>query len=713
MQKRIFYFVVFLLLGQSVPVFPQPGVSATGTVQKEKELFLRKFSMVARDSAILYPIARHFESGVDNIYNSINNDDKLPALEKEKAIRSLVYFIKELEKNIMRPDPSLYDIPGNLHAYRDLLTALLMHKPFLRIMEPLGPRQSQVMAASFSQYKEHSLIDDIAVYKRVASSPEYILQFLESRPNFRFADSLLLEAAAYDPAKIIFYLNRDKKGVQDMIRNNSNIYLQQISSLSGEKNALELLPFLAPIAESRLSTPDILEKRTVALSYFQLLVNTLQESVEKGETSIIFRKPLRRGLRQKAQSFYVNPINDLHNASDAVRFASVKDLRAQDLYYIITSSGEDLYTSSYLGLYKRLMAQFPGQYADSLFDIVHYDDLRVFIRLAANYNVIGDLLQHMSPERTKEILRRFISGIESDENTALERTMDIADSFTGVGADSVIREMMKSELQLNLDRCINSHNYLGVRLYTILSGMLEMTGQQDGMKKLWATLGDYELLKNASLTNEKGEIVELVLFYGDEDGVASFSNFLRSYTDTRKWEITKKENWISIRSVAGKPIIVYANRPLDIKQELDLQAQDSLFAYLKEQSLEPTVLVHRGHSYHLDKTLNRLTPSVKLAILGSCGSYNRGISIASINSDVQVIGSKKTGSKSINDPIIDLINETLLSDKDLYWPEIWKTLAKRFSKDEVALSMFNEYFPPSTNLGLFVLKLFNHYRRLA
>jgi hypothetical protein len=139
---------------------------------------------------------------------------------------------------------------------------------------------------------------------------------------------------------------------------------------------------------------------------------------------------------------------------------------------------------------------------------------------------------------------------------------------------------------------------------------------------------------------------------------------------------------------------------------MDLKAQDSLIMYLTQHSLLPSILVHRGHSYHLDKTLKRLTPSVKLAILGSCGGYNKAISIASVNPDVQVIGSKKTGSMSINDPIIDVIDETLASKNDLLWSEIWKKLTDRFSKDGTSLSLFNEYFPPSNNVSLFVLKLF-------
>ena len=142
---------------------------------------------------------------------------------------------------------------------------------------------------------------------------------------------------------------------------------------------------------------------------------------------------------------------------------------------------------------------------------------------------------------------------------------------------------------------------------------------------------------------------------------------------------------------------------------MDLKAQDSLNAFLEQQAIEPTVLIHRGHSYHLDKTLKRLTPSVKLAILGSCGAYNSAISIASVNPDVQIIGSKKMGSKSINDPIIDAINESLQAGKDLTWVEIWNKLQSRFSKDEFALNLFNEYIPPGKNVSLFVLKLFNYY----
>lgn len=708
MRKILSYFFVLLFLWRSFPAFSQPGVAFTGVVKEEKENFLQTITTVSNDPAIAAPLARYFESKVNAIYNSIITNDELSTVEKEKAIRSLVYFIQELGSSVMKKKMNMYDIPPATDAYNTVLTALLYHKPLAQAMERMGAQYSQLMAESFSQYKEYSLLEDIAVYKRVASSPEYILQFLENKPGFRFADSLLLDAAVADPWRIVFYLNSNRPGAQEKIRAADNIYLQQLVALSENKNATEILPFTIQLAEKKISADEIMVIRANPLAYFQSLVNTLQSSLGAGNTNL--QQPLRNGIRKKAMSFYVNEINDLHNAGETVRFASIKDLRPQDIYYIITSCGEELYTSSYLGLYKRLMGSFKDQPADSLFGIVQYDNFRTFIRLAANYNVLGDLLQRLSPERSLAIVQEFTNDIENDEENALGKAMDIADCFTAVNS-SGISEQIGAALENNLKRCASKRNYLGVRLYGILSDIFKLVQEKDGMEKLWATLGDYELLKQEALVNEKGEIIELVLFYGDEDGILSFNNFLRLYTDKKKWEITKNENWISIRSVSGQPITIYANRPLDISEELDLKAQDSLFAYMKANSLEPVILVHRGHSYHLDKTLRRLTPSVRLAILGSCGGYNRSISIASINSNVQVIGSKKTGSGSINDPIISAINETLINKKDIQWPALWNTLAKRFAKDEATLGMFNEYFPPGKNPGLFVLKLFDFYNR--
>ena len=685
--------------------------SAAKVLKEEEGKFFRQLDRISIDTAFVHQLSRSVKLEVDSIYTFIITNAALPGAEKEKAILSLGYFMNELTKNITRQRSEMYDVHSAVQSYKNILKALLYNRSFADVLIPAGQSRSQVLSAAFSQYKEYPLLDDIAVYKRVASLPEYILSFLENKPNFRYADSLLVIAAVNDPSKIVLYLNQGKQPLQDNIRNTKNIYLQEIISLATDRNASELLPFVTLIAEKRITKEEILEARKDVVKYFQLLVNTRMESVGSNDASMIFQKLLRKGLKEKSLSFYVNQVNELHSATDAIRFASIKGLRPEDIYYIITSCGDELYTSSYLGLYKRLMENFKTQSADTLFNIVQFDNFRVFMRLAANYNVLTDFLNKMPQEKAAELMSRFISGIETDTNSGLEKAMDIADSFTGLDSAIAISDMIQKELRSNLNRCKSGHLYFGVRLYNILLQVFDLVKQKNSFNKLWTTLGNYEMLERKALQNKKGEIVQVVLFYGDEDGIASFNNFQKTFSDTSKWKTTKNENWISIRSSTDQPIIIYANRPLDTKEELDLKAQDSLFLFLKQESIDPVVLVHRGHSYHLDNTLKRLTPSIKLAILGSCGGANSSISIASINPDAQLIVSKKTGSKSINDPIINVINETLLNNEDLSWPEIWEKLSVRFNNDEFTRNLFNEYIPPGRNVSLFVLKLFNFYNR--
>jgi hypothetical protein len=708
---KAFNFFVLLSLVQPFSIVAQS--SAEKVLKEEQGKFFHQLDYISIDSAIVNQISRSVKLEVDSIYSSIISDGLLTGSEKEKAILSLGYFMNELGKNITQQRSEMYDVLAAVQSYKNILKALLYQRSFAKELIDMPPRRIQVLATTFSQYKEHGLLNDIAVYKRMASSPEFILSFLESNPTFQYADSLLLIAAVNGPSKMALYLNQGSPVLVDKIRNTKNIYLQQIISLTADRNASELLPFVTEIAENRITKEEVLEARKDVPKYFQLLVNTLKGSKGINGPSFIFQKLLRKGLKEKSLSFYVNQVNELHSAADAIRFASVKGLRPEDIYYIITSCGDELYTSSFLGLYKRLMENFRPQSADSLFSIVQYDNFRIFMRMTANYNVLTDFLNKMPEGKAAALVDRFISGIESHTNSGLEKAMDIAESFTGLDSAFVISDMIQKELQSNLSRCKSSQLYFGVRIYSILLQVFDLVKQKNSLNKLWTTLGNYEMLERKSLLNKNGEIVQVVLFYGDDDGTASFNNFQKLFTDTTKWKTTKNANWATIRSVSDQPIVIYANLPLDTKGELDIKAQDSLFIFLKQESIEPVVLVHRGHSYHLDNTLKRLTPSIRLAILGSCGGSNSAISIATINPDAQLIVSKKTGSKSINDPIINVINETLLNKEDLLWPIIWGELSARFSNDEFTRNLFNEYIPPGKNVSLFVLKLFNFYNRAA
>jgi hypothetical protein len=94
-------------------------------------------------------------------------------------------------------------------------------------------------------------------------------------------------------------------------------------------------------------------------------------------------------------------------------------------------------------------------------------------------------------------------------------------------------------------------------------------------------------------------------------------------------------------------------------------------------------------------------------VLGSCGSYQNLTSVLQICPDAQIISSKEVGSRLVNEPVLKLINESLLYQDDIDWINIWKALAKQFEGSQ-AEERFENYIPPHKNLGALFIKAFKN-----
>ena len=164
---------------------------------------------------------------------------------------------------------------------------------------------------------------------------------------------------------------------------------------------------------------------------------------------------------------------------------------------------------------------------------------------------------------------------------------------------------------------------------------------------------------------------------------------------------------MTIKSKKKYPIAVYANLPLNEVEGLDIKAQEALKTYLNEQKINPRILIHRGHSYHLNNSIKSVNASTELAILGSCGGYKEIFEILENSPSAQVISSKQIGSQQVNEPLLRLINDKLLNEKNLDWPEIWAELDKQLRSNKLAYDYFQEYIPPFKNISLLVATLYN------
>jgi hypothetical protein len=154
-------------------------------------------------------------------------------------------------------------------------------------------------------------------------------------------------------------------------------------------------------------------------------------------------------------------------------------------------------------------------------------------------------------------------------------------------------------------------------------------------------------------------------------------------------------------------VSIYANLPLDNSKgdDPDARAQENLLSYLSKKGIEPTIVIHRGHSYHVKYTIKQLPASARIVILGSCGGFHNLDDVLRTCPDAHIISSKEVGTRSVNEPILRHINEDLKAGKSIDWIGTWRDLSAQFPTGE-ARERFDNYIPPHKNLGALFIKAY-------
>ena len=206
------------------------------------------------------------------------------------------------------------------------------------------------------------------------------------------------------------------------------------------------------------------------------------------------------------------------------------------------------------------------------------------------------------------------------------------------------------------------------------------------------------------LVDDSGVVYQQVFFYGDKDGQDSYESYMGLFKKDKNWQVKDTTYWTTISSVTGKKVVIYAN--LALKEPDDEIAQSRLCSFLDSSGIHPTVMIHRGHSYHLPVTLAKLTKRARIVILGSCGGYHNLGLVLDHSPDANIISSKQTGARAVNEPIIKSLNDRLLAGADVNWITMWRELDDYFRKHPDDQDKFSDYVPPYKNLGAIFIKAY-------
>jgi hypothetical protein len=669
----------------------------------------------SKDENVNLEIADALIRQVDELQEKIELDSSLSPQTKIKNLRSLESMLKGYNNHFRQKDfpPSM--APALVDAFTRAMELDRKNQSIEPVIADNTYGVGKILVECFLLPVENPGVKDsrvLLIRKYCELHPDQIFNVLSSNPFLPFADSLIIAGGRHNIRKLYDYASGSSV-LAGHIRNSPDSLISMVGKIAASRSGQLYLPFLDNLLHHKITVEDIDRVKDDNLNYYRLLVRTRLDYVERmlppQHDTALEMGSLTRMLESKGKDVFVREINALHDKPAAVRFKILDQLSPAELYYLVVLSEDEIYTSSYLGVYDRIFQRMNVPRGDSLIMEMHGDYFRKFIKMAAAYNKLDHFLGTMDKYNAATVMKAFIIGLERANE---EDAVDVADSYSSIfDKNPPLAAFVLNEVKWNYKRNLLNNDKKGIIIYHLLEALFE-SADTSNHTDLSATLGippvysiDYDSLKDDS-----GRVIQQVFFYGDEDkdGQHSYDDFMKLFLRRPEWKVTMNptKEWVMIQSVKGKPVWIFANRPLYGEDDPDDKAQHHLDDYLYDNKLKPTIYIHRGHSYHVRYTLQQIQASAKIVVLGSCGGYNNLSEVLSISSDAHIISSKQVGTKSVNEPILQAINNNLLEGNNIDWLPIWKDLTEKFQKDPVARERFDDYIPPYKNLGAIFIKAY-------
>jgi hypothetical protein len=386
-------------------------------------------------------------------------------------------------------------------------------------------------------------------------------------------------------------------------------------------------------------------------------------------------------------------INLRHDDSEPFRFAPINNDNAYEIYTSIVYSAEEVFTSSFLGMYKRLNEKRKEPSGYAFLEQLNFNKFRVFLKQCAGYNKIDDFLLTMNDSQQNALITMFVSGLYQYGGD-LGPAVDVADTYGSLENEKVKAIFVKT-IKRELRKCIQDQNEHGTKIYGLL---YKLTGGNPNEYTSNYVFNIPALDRVYSSDLFKNDIhIQQHFFFDDEDGETAFNHWLGLYP-VSLYKKEDKGNYVLISSISGKKMLIYANKP-----HSEIEGREDLKKLFEETGRFPDLIVHRGHSYYIENTLENMNHSNKVAILGSCGGY-QNISKAMDNAmDVQIVSTKQVGTLVVNSTLIQEITENIRLGKDLVWLDIWKQIGVKLQNN----AQFKDYIPPYKNLGAKFIKAYN------
>jgi hypothetical protein len=417
---------------------------------------------------------------------------------------------------------------------------------------------------------------------------------------------------------------------------------------------------------------------------------------------------LEMALGEKASAL-AEEMNNLLEQPAAARFHAVTTWTAREIYCLIVYGEAEMFTSSYRGVFDRLIARMHQEAltGDALLSQVRDTRFRIFIKSAAMLNRLAMFLATIpSPVARWSLLTRCMSDLERAPDVAVQAVT--AAEMLSAPLDPASLRLIRDTLRSEYARAESEHNQQARIIYGLLIAALVQRHATELTDPALRTIADTYLPALPARTGiplaglfQQGTNIQKYFFYNDDDGKLSFQSFMAQYRHDKAWQIEDHGSFVHLRStLSARTIEIYANKFTE-----DEQGSTDIDEVLRQRKLTPSVIVHRGHSTYVAQTLKNVPATAALVYLGNCGSYTLLETVLGKAPQAHILTTKGIGTLAINDPLLKALNDYFLRGKDMTWQSFWRQAEATLGQNP----RFMDYVPPDKNAGAAFLTAYRSF----
>jgi hypothetical protein len=617
-------------------------------------------------------------------------------IEDKNTDGSITYgYLVQIYAILSKINSNNYQLADYFENRFENISSVLKHKDDELLMNYLL-RDIQSSIANIIFFKESPLAESFLL-KAAHLYPNEVLKELNTFSSESYALKIVEEVAKVSPMAIKKYFN-SKNLVNSFVAESQDSTLNLIADLYNKYgNESKVYYFVDMIKDSTVSADVMHSVSKYPLTYLNALIRAKQKDQLIGDYDV------ERELSVKALE-EVRKVNDLHDLSDtSKRFEAVRDMGASELYTLIVYSPEEIFTSTFNGLFERLLSHMKSEGMNGylLLEQANFNKFRTFIKLCAGYNSLEKFLGTMPEEQAVDILRRFVSQLNADDGNISE-AVNVADTFGSLDNPNHLK-IFDNYLKAEFNLPENSKDTKV--LYGLLLKLLYQKMESKPDSLLAAELQQYPIpavdqISIESLSDTTG-ITQMHFFFDDEDGLTSFSTFLAAFKSAG-YTVQDFEHYVVIKSKGKNTNTIYANKPLS-----EREGQAILIQMVQDGVIHPTVIVHRGHSYYAMNTISQIPNYAKVVFLGSCGGYHNISEVIKRAPQAQIIASKQIGTYVVNNTLLVEMSKQLKDQDQLIWANLWTSMDSKLKGSGKGYERFLDYVPPHKNLGAIFIQAYN------